>query len=376
MDDDKTTPRRSGRIWAGLFLVLVGAVLVLDQMGFPLPDWLFSWHAFLIALGLFIGFRHGFRGGFWLILILVGAAFEFQDYYPDYQLHKFIFPGILILIGIMFVLNPGKHHRWGDGWQDPKNNKWKDKDWKRQWKAQMKNDWRARKWGCHVGPQPNQFGSNPGPNPGPNAGPNPGPNPGSVPGPNSGPNPGPNAGAGADPISGPGATPGFGATGPGTSNPGPGGPSVNPDGSTPSGGADPNTGAFNGAGGPGASGSTGSGYSGYTSEDYLDTTAFFGGVHKKIVSKNFKGGDIVTIMGGTELDLSQADFTGMVKLDVVQIMGATKIIVPAHWEIRTDVTAIFAGFEDKRIQPTVNNPEKVLIIDGTSLMGGIELRNY
>jgi Cell wall-active antibiotics response 4TMS YvqF len=341
MDDDKTTPRRSGRIWAGLFLVLVGAVLVLDQMGFPLPDWLFSWHALLIALGLFIGFRHGFRGGFWLILILVGAAFEFQDYYPNYELHRFIFPGILILIGIMFVLNPGKHRGgWPDNWHDQKYNKWKDKEWKRQWKAQIKTDCRARKWGNNA-PQPNQFG-------------------------------------------------------PGTSNPGPGGPPVNPDGFNSSGtpnpdptgstgttspGPGPNGTSGSGPGpsgtaGPGPTTSTGSGYSGYTSEDFLDTTAFFGGVHKKIMSKNFKGGDVVTIMGGTELDLSQADFTGMVKLDVVQIMGATKIIVPAHWEVRTDVTAIFAGFEDKRIQPTVNNPDKVLIIDGTSLMGGIELRNY
>jgi hypothetical protein len=311
-------------MWAGLFLVGVGAVLVLDQMGFPLPDWLFSWHAFLIALGLFIGFRHGFRGGFWVILILVGAAFEFQDYYHTVDLHRYIFPGILILIGIMFVLNPGRHGGYDH---------WRDKGWKASMKAQWKNDKWARKWGYHVGPNPNQSGPNPN---------------------QSGPNPGP------------------GAYGPGTSNPGPGGPggpTVTP--GTP--GADPGPGP---AGYSGNTSSTGSGYMGYSSEDYLDTTAFFGGVHKKIVSKNFKGGDVVTIMGGTELDLSQADFTGMVKLDVVQIMGATKIIVPAHWEIRTDVTAIFAGFEDKRQQPTVNNPDKILLIDGTSLMGGIELRNY
>jgi hypothetical protein len=165
---------------------------------------------------------------------------------------------------------------------------------------------------------------------------------------------------------------------PGTSNPGPGAPTPNPGATGPDPASGP--GAANPGAGPipnvGATTSTGSGYYGYSSEDYLDTTAFFGGVHKKIVSKNFKGGDVVTIMGGTELDLSQADFTGMIKLDVVQIMGATKIIVPAHWEVRTDVTAIFAGFEDKRQQPTVNNPEKVMLIDGTSLFGGIELKNY
>jgi hypothetical protein len=330
MNDESTSPRRSGRIWAGLFLVLVGAVLVLDQMGFPLPDWLFSWHAFLIGLGLFIGFRHNFRGGFWLILILIGAAFEFQDYYPRVELHRYILPGVLILIGIMFVLSPGRNH----------HDRWHDKAWKAQWKAQWKNDKWARKWGYpksdgYVGPNPNQTGPNPGAfSPGTsNPGPNPGPNPGST-------NPGPN---------------------PGTTNPG-----------TP-----PN------AGGPTSTGptntgptSTGPGYTGFSSEDYIDSTAFFGGVHKKIVSKSFKGGDVVTIMGGTELDLSQADISGTVRLDVVQIMGATKIIVPAHWEIRTDVTAIFAGFEDKRQQPTVNNPEKILLIDGTSLFGGIELKNF
>ncbi|HUB60366.1 MAG TPA: LiaF domain-containing protein [Puia sp.] len=309
MTDDSTSPRRTGRIWAGLFLVCVGAVLVLDQMGFPLPDWLFSWHFLLIGIGIFIGFRHGFRGGFWLILILLGTAFEFQDYYPRVELHRFILPGVLILIGILFVLNPGRNHY----------SRWQDKAWKAQWKSQWKNDWRARKWGYHVGPNPDQFGPNPGPG---------------------------------------GPTPGPGAYGPGTSNPGPGGPIPGP-GAT--------------AGGTTA---TGSGYSGYSAEDYIDSTAFFGGVHKKIVSKNFKGGDVVTIMGGTEIDLSQADFMGTVRLDVVQIMGATKIIVPAHWEVRTDVTAIFAGFEDKRQQPTVNNPDKVLLIDGTSLFGGIELKNF
>src|ERR1700742_2060437 len=163
MNDDSTSPRRSGRIWAGLFLVLVGAVLVLDQMGFPLPDWLFSWHALLIGLGLFIGFRHGFRGGFWLILILVGAAFEFQDCYPQAELHRFILPGVLILVGIMFVLNPSRHDHWHD------------KEWRSRWKAQWKNDWRARKYGYNVGPNPtspNPTSPNPttpNPTPGPGA---------------------------------------------------------------------------------------------------------------------------------------------------------------------------------------------------------------
>jgi len=57
-------------------------------------------------------------------------------------------------------------------------------------------------------------------------------------------------------------------------------------------------------------------------------------------------------------------------------MGGTKIIVPSHWEVRSEVNAIFAGFEDKRQQPAVVNLEKILIIDGTSIFGGIELKNF
>ncbi|HEV2478675.1 MAG TPA: LiaF domain-containing protein, partial [Puia sp.] len=131
-----------------------------------------------------------------------------------------------------------------------------------------------------------------------------------------------------------------------------------------------------------ANGSTGSAFSGtgygsgFTSEDYIDTTSIFGGVHKKVVSKNFRGGDIVTFLGGSEIDLSQAEIIGTARLDVTQVMGGTKIIVPAHWEVRSEVTALFAGFEDKRQQPATINPEKVLIIDGTSIFGGIELKNY
>ena len=316
IDDDRQVRRRygNGRIWAGLFLLLVGGVLLLDQMGFPLPDWLFSWHVLLIAIGIFIGLRHNFRGGAWVILIAVGGVYLIQDYNPDYNLHRFIWPGILILVGLIFVLRP--RHRWEA-----------DDEWKYKWKQDLKNKWRQEKWRRHeakhewrqhhwsrFAPDPNN----------PN-------NPGNPNNPN---NPG-NSGNPADP-----------------NNPG-----------------DPNntsgSNQFFGSNGPT-----------WNSEDFIDTTSVFGGVHKKIVSKNFKGGDVTTFLGGTELDFTQADINGVVRLDVTQIMGGTKIIVPPHWEVRSQVTAVFAGFEDKRQQPAGLNPDKILIIEGTSIFGGIELKNY
>jgi len=253
-EEDRNRNRGLGRIGAGLFLLLIGGVLLLDQMGFPLPDWLFNWYVLLIAIGLYVGLRHNFRGGAWLTLILIGGFFFVQDYYPRIPLHRFIWPAVLIFVGILVIVSPGRGRRHGrDG-----------EDWDRygeRLKRRYAQSFASMK-------------------------------------------------------------------------------------------------------------------EGYSSEDFVDSTAIFGGIHKKIVSKNFRGGDITSILGGTELDMTQADFTGMVRLDVTQIFGATKIIVPAHWEVRSEVTALFAGYEDKRQQPVITNPEKVLILQGTSVFGGIELKNY
>src|SRR5215472_8831511 len=133
IDDDRQVRRRyvSGRLWAGLFLLLVGGVLLLDQMGFPLPDWLFSWHVLLVAIGIFLGLRHNFRGGAWFILIVVGGVYLIQDYNPDVNLHRFIWPGILILIGLVFILRP--RHRWEA-----------DDEWKHRMKQEIRNKWQRR----------------------------------------------------------------------------------------------------------------------------------------------------------------------------------------------------------------------------------------
>ncbi len=254
--DEKETDRKTsepqkigrggGRVLTGFFLVVIGAVLLLDQMGFYFPSWLLSWQFLMIVIGIFLGFKHGFRGFGWLVLILVGGAFLFEDNFPGIPIHRF-WPLIMIVIGLMIIMRPrGRDHQ----------------HWR--WEEYAKN----KNYACRSGQET------------------------------------------------------------------------------------------------------------YISEDYIDSTTIFGGVHKRILSKNFKGGDVTSIMGGTEINLSQADFTGVVVLDVTQVMGGTKLIVPPHWEIRSEINAIFAGFEDKRQQATVNNPDKILILRGTSIFGGIEIKNY
>ena len=114
-----------------------------------------------------------------------------------------------------------------------------------------------------------------------------------------------------------------------------------------------------------------------SAEDYIDSTSIFGGVRRTILSKDFKGGEVVSFLGGTELNLSQADINGVVILDVTQVMGGTKIIVPSHWDIKSELVTVFGGIEDKRnVQTTALQPNKVLVLKGTSVFGGIDIRSY
>ncbi|MDN3581197.1 LiaF transmembrane domain-containing protein [Mucilaginibacter flavus] len=115
----------------------------------------------------------------------------------------------------------------------------------------------------------------------------------------------------------------------------------------------------------------------HNGDDYLDTVSIFGGVNKTILSKNFKGGDIVNIFGGAELDFTQADINGRVYLDITQIFGGTKIIVPSNWQVVSDLAAVFASVDDKRIKSTASNVNgKILVLKGVSIFAGVDIRSY
>src|SRR5436189_4849177 len=98
---------RRGRVGAGLILLVVGAALLLRNMDLIwMPWWVFTWPVILIAVGLISGIRHGFRGGFWIIPLIIGGLFLANEMDPSLQLRRYIAPIAIISVGLVFILRP------------------------------------------------------------------------------------------------------------------------------------------------------------------------------------------------------------------------------------------------------------------------------
>lgn len=107
--------------------------------------------------------------------------------------------------------------------------------------------------------------------------------------------------------------------------------------------------------------------------DYVDELAVFGGAERMVTSKQFKGGKLTSIFGGTDLNLMNADLNhGTNVLDVFILFGGCDIRVPSDMNVKVKVTAIFGGFSDERkmIADNEANNGKELIVQGLVLFGG------
>lgn len=112
-------------------------------------------------------------------------------------------------------------------------------------------------------------------------------------------------------------------------------------------------------------------------DDRIDDVAIFGGSKRVLHSKNFQGGTITSIFGGSEIDLSECELAqGENYIDVLAIFGGTTILVPKDWKVIVNVFPLFGGFSIKgRKDPNIDyDPTKALIIKGTVIFGGGEVK--
>jgi predicted membrane protein len=113
-----------------------------------------------------------------------------------------------------------------------------------------------------------------------------------------------------------------------------------------------------------------------SSDNVINLNSVFGGTKKKILSKDFKGGKIDTVFGGNDLDLSQADINGVARVDANIVFGGVKLIVPSHWQVKSEVDCVFGSVEDKRRDSGVPDENKTLVLKGAVVFGSIEIKSY
>jgi predicted membrane protein len=109
----------------------------------------------------------------------------------------------------------------------------------------------------------------------------------------------------------------------------------------------------------------------------LSEFAFMGGGTRVIESPDFRGGDITVIMAGLEIDLRKAQIAGdQAVIDVFALWGGIEIRVPTEWSVDVKGVAILGAFENTARSSSVEgSPAKRLVIRGTALMGGVEIKN-
>ena len=106
--------------------------------------------------------------------------------------------------------------------------------------------------------------------------------------------------------------------------------------------------------------------------------AILGGFKRRITSKHFKGGSVLSVMGGFQIDLRQADMEGdSATIEAMSFMGGGEIKVPEAWLVSMEGISLFGAFVDETDQQpaTVPGTQKRLIMKGMSLMGGIVVKN-
>lgn len=111
-------------------------------------------------------------------------------------------------------------------------------------------------------------------------------------------------------------------------------------------------------------------------DDYVRSFAVMGAVTRRNESQAFRGGELSAVMGGVELDLTQAQAAGgRAIVDVFAIWGGIDIRVPEDWRVEVEATPVMAGIESNaRLAPGAA-ATGTLVVRGFVMMGGVEIKN-
>jgi hypothetical protein len=106
---------------------------------------------------------------------------------------------------------------------------------------------------------------------------------------------------------------------------------------------------------------------------HLSVFSMLGGGEYRIRG-TFRGGDLVALLGGFDVDLRDAEMEGSeATITVNCLMGGGVVRVPETWAVSMRGTSFMGGHSLKTREG--KQTEKTLILSGFAIMGGVEVRN-
>ena len=106
----------------------------------------------------------------------------------------------------------------------------------------------------------------------------------------------------------------------------------------------------------------------------VGVVSIFGGHDTKYPNDVLNYAEVLSVFGGSSLDISEAIIDKDIRIDVFSIFGASTIVVPRNCKINVSSVPIFGGTSNKA-EPN-NNPEaKTININAVSIFGGTDIKN-
>ncbi|MDR1582012.1 MAG: cell wall-active antibiotics response protein [Prevotellaceae bacterium] len=114
----------------------------------------------------------------------------------------------------------------------------------------------------------------------------------------------------------------------------------------------------------------------YNQKEDFSKSCVFGNGKYIVADTEFKGGLLQAIFGGIELDLRKAHLPeGETFLHIEAIFGGVELFVPDNWLLEVKVESVLGGIDDNRRITEVVDTSRKLIIKGSAVFGGVEIRN-
>jgi hypothetical protein len=110
----------------------------------------------------------------------------------------------------------------------------------------------------------------------------------------------------------------------------------------------------------------------------VNIIGILGGGNRTSTANPFRGGDLVAVMGGGQVDLRRAIIPPgeQAIIDIVSMMGGFEIIVPESWAIDDRTFPVMGGVgNETRPAVPVGGQYPTLILRGVLFMGGVNIRN-